>query len=119
MITTLTPEQIQRGKEFLKDLRANPVKATGTMRDPETGGRCCMCVAYDTAQRLGADLSSLDDVYGLPPDEISSFYGWHDNNPIINGDKAAVWNDGVRVDEKSHIEIAAMFEQEFPQLKEV
>ncbi len=126
MNNNLTPEQIENGREFLKDLRANQYKATGEMRSqydytdqevPDGGvARCCLCVAYDTAQRLGADLPEDDGE--VPPPEICAFYGWEIENPCLDGVSAAVWNDGTNGREmKTHAEIADLFEEEFPQLK--
>jgi hypothetical protein len=126
MNNNLTPEQIENGREFLKDLRDNQYKATGEMRshvdynsetvpDGEVA-RCCLCVAYDTAQRLGAGLPNDDGE--LPPPEICEVYGWEQENPFLAGAQAAVWNDGTNGrDMKTHAEIADLFEEEFPQLK--
>lgn len=110
MSTQFTPEQIERNREFLKDLRANPNKAVRKMRDHD-GGRCCLGVAYDTAQRLGGMLPKSDRSY--PPYEIADFYGWGDRDPRINSVPISILNDG----DYTHCQIADAFEETFPELK--
>src|SRR5688572_5006055 len=122
MTTNLTPEQIERGREFLKDLRANKLKAKATMRD-SSGGRCCLCVALDTAARMGAEFNKSRDGDMYPPYEIAEWYGWETRNPILGSRlfqdrRASDLNDGDRGPELSHCEIADAFELEFPQLKQ-
>jgi len=120
----MTQEQIERNRVFLADLRANEKKATRRMRDNE-GGRCCMCVAFDTAEKLGATFVELGtDV--LPPADMSEFYGWERNrmgncNPalVLSGERhtAANLNDGWETPELTHAEIADAFEATFPELR--
>ncbi len=117
MKTDLTEEQIERGREFLKDLRANEVKAVGQMRDGNA--RCCLCVAYDTAKKLGAYLAPIKDDDGHPPEAIECFYGWEDVNPWLVSGTATAHNDGDGIAIRTHAEIADLFEQEFPQLKQL
>lgn len=122
--TELTDEQIARGRRFLRDLRSNPVKAVGAMRRGE--GRCCLCVAYDTAQADGAELPLHTDVF--PPEQIADWYGWDRWNPsLIYEDEvrdmshfsASHLNDGEYAPILTHEEIADAFEETYPQLKEV
>jgi len=118
--TIMTPQQIERNREFLKDLRANEKKAKSVMRD-DNGGRCCLCVAYDTAQRLGANLP--DHSLCLPPLELADFYGWPRCAPYLstgNGVEPVTFlNDGTAgAAEHTHAEIADAFEQTFPELKQ-
>ena len=73
MKTGLTPKQIERGRAFLVDLRANEKKAVGQMRD-DNGGRCCLCVALDTGIRLGCEVDYSqwnEDSDGVPPSVIA------------------------------------------------
>ena len=111
----MRPIQIERNREFLKDLRANPKKSKSRMRNAE-GGRCCLCVALDTANRLGADLPT-DSVF-YPPAALAEFYGWTCEDPHIAGREASKLNYGVCGREYSHAEIADAFEETFPELKE-
>jgi len=117
MINTLTPDQITRGRAMTKALRANEKKAKGIMRD-DYGNRCCLCVAYDVAQEMGAELGGLARAAGMPPLNIKRWYGWKGYNPILDGAAASDHNDGNGVTTKTHAEIADLFEIEFPQLKE-
>lgn len=112
----MTQTQIERNREFIKDLRANKLKAIGRMRD-ENGGRCCLCVAYDTAQRLGAGLPAASCL--TPPQQMAEFYGWPCLNPILRGRYASDHNDGdcSHTPELTHCEIADLFEQTFPEIK--
>jgi len=120
----MTPEQIERNRAFIRDLRANEKKAMGTMRTPD-GGRCCMCVAYDTALTLGGEFKGA--LTGcLPPADMSEFYGWPRNamgnaNPLLDYGKmtetAANFNDGSDCPELTHAEIADAFEATFPEIK--
>lgn len=110
----MTPEQIERNKAFLADLRANDGKeARKRMRIGER--RCCLCVAYDTAQRLGAGLPPHDAL--SPPREMAFFYGWEDSSPYLTNEQgkeqsAADWNDS----NLSHSQIADLFERNlFPE----
>ena len=99
-----------------KALRANEKKAQDMMRTLD-GGRCCLCVAYDVAQEMGAELGGLARAAVQPPASIKSWYGWERCNPILDGAAAAVHNDGGGTTIKTHAEIADLFEIEFPQLK--
>ncbi len=93
----MTPTQIERNREFLKDLRENPHKAFGQLRDAE-GGRCCLGVALDTAVRLGfpapKDHLSTCNTVVLPPVEMAEFYGWIQRNPVLGRHSLTVYNDG-------------------------
>ena len=118
----MTKAQIQRNREFLKDLRKNRKKARGQLRD-EDGGRCCLGVACDTAKRLGLDLK-VNDWDGVPPDEVGMFFGWPDVNPTLKVPgttprPAAMINDanGTDFPKTSHKRIADLFELTFPKLK--
>lgn len=118
----MTPIQIERNREFLKDLRANQLKAAGTMRNLE-GGRCCLCVAMDTAIKLGMPIiqQELEEAVQVPPFCVANFYGWPDTNPLIGSGKntssAARWNDMGEGMTYSHSEIADKFEETWPELK--
>jgi hypothetical protein len=118
----MTKEQIERNREFLKDLRANPLKAVGTMRNSEES-RCCLCVAMDTAVRLGMPLSEQEEEEAtmVPPQCVADFYGWPDFNPTIgsgnNINSAARWNDMGEGITYSHCKIAEKFEETWPELK--
>lgn len=118
----LTPIQIERGREFLKDLRANPLKAKGEMRKPD-GRRCCLCVALDSAISQGFECpepgsEQWQDDSGYPPNSMANFYGWPIRNPILDGHHAECWNDGVDgATELTHPQIADLFELEYPELK--
>ena len=116
----MTPTQIERNREFLKDLRTNPWKAKEQMRD-DNGGRCCLCVALDTALRLGyrpANHEHLEDCENYPPHSMGAFFGWPSRDPCLSGTCAVRHNDGDTVQEKTHKEIADLFEREFPEIKE-
>jgi len=110
----MTKAQKTRNREFLKDLRANEKKAIGKMRSAR-GGRCCLCVAFDTACRLG--FKSYDkswDYEALPPEEMASFYGWPSRNPELDGHLASEHNDGgCGTPRKSHKAIADLLEKQF------
>ena len=118
----MTPIQIERNRVFLADLRANPVKAVGSMRNPN-GGRCCLCVALDTAVKLGMPIlkQELEDAIQVPPACVATFYGWENVNPMIGTGKntwsAARWNDMGEGSTYSHCEIANKFEETWPELK--
>lgn len=114
MSDTLTVEQVKRGKAFVKALRENPLKAHEEMRNSD-GGRCCLCVAYDVAQEMGAGLPEAEPE--LPPREIAGWYGWDSSNPYISNMQASAWNDATGDDEVTHAEIADMFEEKYPQLQ--
>ena len=113
----MTPEQIERNRQFIKDLRANEKKAINSMRNSD-GGRCCLCVALDTACDLGFDSGYEKECYkNYPPGHIAKFYGWPTANPIISGiSNAANVNDRP---ESTHAQIADMFEETFPEIKVV
>lgn len=118
-MSNLTPEQIKRGRAFVEALRKNEKKAIGLMRGGN-GGRCCLCVAYDVAQDMGANLPPHSA--SLPPRRMGSWYGWGDADPLLDNGwasfKAHAWNDGESGNpELSHKEIADLFEENFPQLK--
>lgn len=105
----MTPEQIQRNKHFLRDLRANKVQTMNKMRDRISGGRCCLCVALDTAVSEGFDATGHVDVH-FPPVKLREWYGWETHNPILsNGLKASEINDA----NISHATIATLFEKTF------
>lgn len=122
----MTPEQIERNRAFIRDLRANKRKAKHKMR-AANGARCCMCVAYDTAKRLGAKLPDHDA--SLPPIEVGIFFGWpkrkdklRETNPKLRVGKvvraASSLNDGDDgAPELTHAEIADAFEATFPEIK--
>lgn len=118
----MTAEQIERNRAFLADLRANPKKTIHRMRDG-SGGRCCLCVAYDTAQRLGAELPEI--TCQLPPEEMADFYGWpvelDDSDPRLKHGGtiayASTFNDGDGGNELTHAQIADAFEETFPELR--
>ncbi len=103
----MTPEQIERNRQFLRDLRANPRKAKGCMRDKE-GGRCCLQVAVDTVEKLTGRTGGIC--------ELSTFFDWRVENWTTNLIKR---NDGIQgFTELSHPEIADLFEDTFPELKQ-
>lgn len=116
----MTEIQRERNREFIKDLRANQRKAFGRMRGT-TGGRCCLCVALDTAVRLGFPppkdhLKAADSVV-VPPVEMAEFYGWQQCNPVVGGYHLSVHNDGGACGApKSHKEIADLLEEHLPEI---
>lgn len=121
-ITNLTEDQIARGRRFVEELRKNPNKAIGVMKTKS--GRCCLCVAYETAQCDGANLSSHNGL--LPPKEMAEWYGWERVDPLLKYEDedgnmvealASDLNDGYHAPNLTHAEIATAFEDTFPQLK--
>jgi len=110
---SLTPMQRERMVEFLKDLRANTKQAIKEMRSAD-GGRCCLCVAYDTAQRLGACLPAIKDNQ-LPPSEIAEFYGWKTPNPMLRISPSTLSACASMLNDRGtcHAEIADLFEKEY------
>lgn len=117
----LTPEQIERNREFLKDLRANEKKAIGTMRTSDGSGRCCLCVALESANRLGAGLPDIPGMR-LPPNDLYPYYGWPSELWLSwkgTEGMALSFNDGTGDrPELTHAEIADAFEETFPELRE-
>lgn len=119
----LTELQIYRNREFLKDLRANTKKAKHTMREAD-GSRCCLCVALDTAERLGYVNINNESTTETPPCDMADFYGWPSYNVPLGPKNigAAGHNDGSwedeNVPEKTHQEIADLFVEKFPELKD-
>lgn len=132
----MTLEQIEHGKAFMKALRENEKKATGMMRNAD-GGRCCLCVALDVAVERGYDPDGLSrrnfsDLNMVPPPDMGEFYGWgHVSNPRLIDDNnieadAAPFNDGreqtdeyiIAIGERTHKEIADIFENTFPEYKQ-
>lgn len=116
----MTDEQKQNLRLALQDLRANPNKAIGHMRN-EAGGRCCLCVIAETAAKIkGLDKNAFITNSGFPTCELKEIFGLpneHQNgtlfNFVIKGSTASCWNDGECVEEKSHVEIADMIEEEY------
>lgn len=107
----MSPEQITRNQHFIAELRANQYKAKNTMRDSK-GGRCCLCVALDTAIKDGFVCNSQHyEIF--PPATLANWYGWPSYDPVLGSHHAADHNDGVRVSEKTHDEIAELFQKEF------
>lgn len=112
-----TPEQQKENlREAIKDLRENPKKARGQMRD-EDGGRCCLCVMVDTAKRITGR-----DFYGdyMPKPAMKEVFGFNfrEDKLIIDGQEAHAdtHNDGLaceKITEKSHKEIADALETQF------
>ncbi len=80
-----------------------------------------MCVAYDTAQRLGAGLPAHSAT--LPPRNMSNWYGWGFGSPDLfhNGKFRSPFflNDGDDDGNGTltHAEIADAFEATFPEIK--
>ena len=118
----MTKKQIERNREFLKDLRKNRKKARAKLAD-DKGGRCCLGVACNTAKRLGLHVEE-EDGNGVPPPGVAKFFGWDDVNPLLKipihePHSAAVINDsnGNIIPIFSHKQIANLFEATFPQLK--
>lgn len=113
----LTPVQIVRNRQFVAALRANKKKAFNQMRDEETGGRCCLCVAYDVAKASGAKLTKLAQYAVMPPEAMANWYGWPSIDPELGRvrDVASVYNDGNGEpgSARSHKKIAALFTTEF------
>jgi hypothetical protein len=118
IITTKFTEEQKKDnlRKAVKALRENPKKAKNLMMD-ENGGRCCLCVMAHVAEDIcGEERNSfcswktpnidLDQVFALPD-------GCGDNF-LLDGQWAAVWNDGANgMEEKSHAEIADMIEKEY------
>ena len=121
----MTPIQIERNRAFLADLRANQVKAMRKFRNDLTGGRCCLCVAWDSAVNHGFQPEESEcTIDEVPHEELADYYGWPSVNPELKffGERrqASEWNDGNPEDRRSaisHVEIADAFEQTFPELK--
>lgn len=118
----LTVEQVKRGREFMIDLRANEKKAVGVMRERD-GSRCCLAVAVDTANRMGAELPLESST--TPPEEICEWYGWSLTAPYLKHPDlddtrdATAFNDGLDdIEPHTHKEIADLFELTYPQLKD-
>ena len=114
-----TADEIEfRNLEWAKDLRANPAKARLQMRDG-FGGRCCLCVARDTAIRLGLGLNEIAPEF-VPEDDVRLFFGWGDGvtqSPEMDGVFAAIWNDGsytLDIEPMNHARIAMLVEAEIP-----
>jgi hypothetical protein len=117
----MTKKQIERNREFLKDLRKNRKKAKGALH--KDGGHCCLGVACNTAKRLGLEFD--DTGCCVAPPDVRKFYGWKDENPDLKtpwGEdrSAAALNDGFEklgIKPMSHKRIADCFEATFPKLK--
>lgn len=119
----LTEQQIARGRRFCQALRDNPVKCKRWMRDPLSGGRCCLAVALDTAIKDGFDPPMpVEHFISLPPEQLKEWYGWDNRNPTltIHGQprSASYINDGILCGEEiTHKQIAELFENAYPQLR--
>jgi hypothetical protein len=110
----MTPEQKENLKAGIKALRDNPQKANGIMRD-ENGGRCCLCVLFDTAVERGytgernnfmpKDTLSLANFFGMKCDSMDEI--------VIDYHSLQAWNDGADCEEKTHVEIADMLEKKY------
>ena len=123
-IPTFTPEQQKENLRLaVADLRANPIKATDSMRD-KAGGRCCLCVMAETAERIcGLLENELSHDSALPTYHLAHVFGLHNIaleentgfNFTVGGWSATAWNDGSypNTPEKTHGEIADMIEEEF------
>lgn len=109
----MTPEQKERNREWVKDLRSGKfTQIQKRLADSfeEGTGRCCLGVACETFQRL-TEAEHGSPVYGgVPNDPVRDFFGWDGNNPIL-GDRAASNQNDYQG--KSFDEIADLIEQEF------
>jgi hypothetical protein len=115
---TFTEEQKKENLRLaIKALRENPKKAKEMMQD-SNGGRCCLCVishvaedimGYERNELCGENLPlfRMSDVFGTGSDR------WCPENISIGSDLASAHNDGVRVPEKTHKEIADILEKEY------
>ena len=117
----MTQEQIENNRAFVKALRENKKKAKGVLYGSD-GGRCCLGVAFDVAKERGFVNPDTYSPSFCPPKTMASFYGWNCeeySNPLLGGIHATEHNDGVnKTPEKTHKEIADLFEQEYPEIKE-
>jgi len=115
---TFTKEQKKDNLRLaIKALRENPKKAKEMMQD-SNGGRCCLCVIAHVAEDImgykrnelcgtSVPLFRMSDVFGTGSDR------WCPANIIMGSDLASAHNDGVRVPEKTHAEIADILEKEY------
>ena len=120
----MTEQQKANLKLAVADLKSNPLKAKGAMRDDE-GGRCCLCVMAETAERInGVCKGSYSSNNGLPHAFLSEMFGLENsciqtedkffNFYLLGSQTAAECNDGVSgAEELSHSEIAAIIEERF------
>lgn len=109
---TLADLSVEVGRRYLEEacqaLEANPEKTTGCMRS-EAGGRCCLCVMYDTMLAIAArdkiilpetDYSIVEGHTALPPEYMGQFFGFSAEDNATYGtleldadvdDSAAPW----------------------------
>jgi hypothetical protein len=119
MIPEFTKKQKKDNlKKAVEALRNNPKKTMRKMMDDD-GGRCCLCVMAHVAEDIcGVPRNSFCG-YLTPKIQMSKVFAiahgkiMVDDNILIQGEYASVWNDGFRVDEKTHAEIADMLEKEY------
>jgi len=107
----------------VKALRENPKKAKKQMMDDD-GGRCCLCVMAHVAEDIcGAEKNSFCGSK-TPEIDLRKVFNVKDTSPsgdnfLLDGQWAALWNDGdyddgdIYVEERSHAEIADMIEKEY------
>ncbi len=98
-------------------LRRNKKKAKGRMRDSD-GGRCCLCVLANSAERICGVKKGTFEGRGFPKIQLGSIFGITNTNTwndlLIHGKNASYWNDGRgNVPEKTHKEIARMLKAEY------
>jgi hypothetical protein len=78
-----TPQQIKvRNRLWAEALKKNKKKAFIRMYDD--GGRCCLAVAQDVAQKCGVripDINDRDKFY--PQKDVTLFFGWSGNDPLL------------------------------------
>lgn len=96
-------------------LRRNKKKARGTMRDNE-GGRCCLCVLADSAERICGYKKGDFASGAYPIIDLGLIFGVKSttfNDILVSGGKAGNFNDGAGEREKTHKEIASMLKEEY------
>jgi hypothetical protein len=117
----MTPEQIKRNQIAMAALRRNKKKAIGEMRDSE-GGRCCLCVIQDSAVAQGFKFpkKKWKSMESYPSPSLAKFMGWKMHkkkaNPLLCGFPASYYNDGYICPQKTHKQIAKLFETEYPEI---
>jgi hypothetical protein len=123
MQPTYTPAQQQDNLRRAVDaLRANPLKAIGSMQTPD-GGRCCLCVLAHVAEDIdGVPRGSYCLDY-LPKARLSKVFGLPNSHPIkdkfnfkLLAHEASFLNDGdvsQGMPDMSHKQIAHLIEKQY------
>jgi hypothetical protein len=100
-------------------LRRNKKKTRSKMRNSD-GGRCCLCVLANSAERICGYKKGSFEGRGFPIVDLGKIFGVKSHisgqefNLVIQGGKASVWNDGSsQKQEMTHKEIARMLKDEY------